>query len=111
MLEERLRKAREARGWTQAQLAAKLNVSDATISRYEKGVRYPDLETLKRLAEVLETSVEYLVAEKPADPDAELPPEARRCLEEFRDFLRHKYLAKDQANGPQKLQKTSGRTP
>ncbi|MBE0467213.1 MAG: helix-turn-helix transcriptional regulator [Candidatus Desulforudis sp.] len=95
MLEDRLRKAREARGWTQSQLGAKLNVSDATISRYEKGLRYPDLETLKRLALVLETSVDYLVGEKPGDPDEELPPEARRCLEEFRSFLRHKYLSKD----------------
>ena len=95
MLKDRLRKARKARGWTQSQLAAQLNVSDATISRYEKGVRYPDLETLKRLADLLETSVDYLVAERPTDPDEELPPEARRCLEEFRSFLRHKYLAKD----------------
>jgi|Deesub1362A_J573_1020465.scaffolds.fasta_scaffold00112_62 transcriptional regulator with XRE-family HTH domain len=95
MLEYRLRKAREARGWTQSQLAAKLNVSDATISRYEKGVRYPDPEMLKRLAFVLEASVDYLVGNEPHNPDAELPPEARRCLEEFRSFLRHKYLTKD----------------
>jgi len=94
MLEERLRKARQAQGWTQSQLAAKLNVSDATISRYEKGVRYPDIETLKRLAFVLETSVDYLVGEKP-DPDEKLPPEARRYLEEFRSFLRHKYRSKE----------------
>jgi hypothetical protein len=43
---------------------------------------------------VLETSVDYLVGEKP-DPDEKLPPEARRYLEEFRSFLRHKYRSKE----------------
>ncbi|HBR33873.1 MAG TPA: XRE family transcriptional regulator, partial [Firmicutes bacterium] len=47
---ERLRLLREKAGWTQEQLGGKINVADATINRYEKGLRKPDIDTLELLA-------------------------------------------------------------
>ncbi|SMB98015.1 Helix-turn-helix [Thermanaeromonas toyohensis ToBE] len=102
-LGERLRKAREAKGLTQAQLGALLNVSDATINRYEKGQRSPDPEMLVKLAEALNVSTDYLLTGKQAsileyeaahrtdDSTDELPEEARRSLEEFKEFMLRKY--------------------
>ncbi len=47
LLGERIKEARLAKGLTQKQLAEMLNTTDATVNRYEKGVRSPDPETLK----------------------------------------------------------------
>lgn len=48
---------RKEKDMTQKDLADKLNVSDKAVSRWETGRSYPDIETLQRLAEVLEVPV------------------------------------------------------
>lgn len=58
---ERLKKLREARHMTQLQLGMKLNVVQETISAYEIGRTEPNLETLSRLADELDTSVDYIL--------------------------------------------------
>jgi transcriptional regulator with XRE-family HTH domain len=102
---ERLKKARQRKGLTQAQLGKLLNVSDATINRYEREQRKPDPEMLRKLAEVLDVSVDYLLngpkasvhdfenlaAHRTDDPLNELPKEARRSLEEFQEYILRKY--------------------
>lgn len=45
----------------QRALADYLNVSVATISHYESGVNYPDVETLSRIADYFGVSVDYLL--------------------------------------------------
>ena len=52
---------RKAKGYTQKDLADKLNVSDKAISRWETGKNYPDIEVLKRLTVVLEVSIDELL--------------------------------------------------
>ena len=48
-----IRQAREGRNWTQMTLAAKLSVSQSTISFWERGVETPSLEHLVELATVM----------------------------------------------------------
>lgn len=48
-----MRTAREARGWTQAELAAQLEVSQSTISFWENGVEIPSLEHQVRLVQAM----------------------------------------------------------
>ena len=50
---EKLREIRVARHLSQKDIADKLNVTSATISRYESGERKLPVETAKRIAEVL----------------------------------------------------------
>ncbi len=45
----------------QSVLAKHLNVSVATISHYESGVNYPDIETTVRLADYFCVSLDYLL--------------------------------------------------
>ena len=52
---------RKEKGMTQKELADKLGVTDKAVSRWETGKNYPDIETLKKLAEVLEVSVNDLL--------------------------------------------------
>lgn len=58
---DRLRKAREMRKMSQEQLGRLIGVRDATINRYEKGNRHPDPNTIRRLANILDVSADYLL--------------------------------------------------
>lgn len=63
----RLREAREARGISQRNLGIEAGldefVASTRINRYEAGVHQPDLQTLQRLAAVLDQPVAYFYAE------------------------------------------------
>lgn len=48
---------RREKGMTQAELAEKLHVTDKAVSRWERGVGFPDIATLEPLAAALEVSV------------------------------------------------------
>jgi transcriptional regulator with XRE-family HTH domain len=61
LLGERIREARLLKKLTQKQLAKLLNVTDATINRYERGLRNPDPEMLKAIADILDVSIDYLL--------------------------------------------------
>ena len=58
---ERLKKLREAKGLTQLRLAMELNVSQETISGYEIGKAVPPAEMLIKLADALDSSVDYIL--------------------------------------------------
>lgn len=58
---ERLRRERIEAGLTQQQVAERAEMDPAEISRYEKGVRSPRLNTVVRLADALEISPSILV--------------------------------------------------
>lgn len=56
---------RRQKGMTQAGLAEKLNVTDKAVSRWERGIGFPDICTIGPLADVLGMSVmEIMKAEK-----------------------------------------------
>ncbi|MED4461817.1 helix-turn-helix domain-containing protein [Metabacillus fastidiosus] len=61
MFGDRIRKLRKEKGLTQEELGKQINVTKVSISGYENGNRTPDTETLQRLADVLETSTEYIL--------------------------------------------------
>ncbi|MDD3796555.1 MAG: helix-turn-helix transcriptional regulator [Lachnospiraceae bacterium] len=61
---ENLRSIRKAKGLTQDELAARINVVRQTISKWEKGLSVPDAEMLIRIAEIFEISVSELLGEK-----------------------------------------------
>ncbi len=58
---ERLKQLREAKNLTQLRLAMELNVSQETISGYEIGKAVPPAEMLIKLADTLDTSVDYIL--------------------------------------------------
>ena len=55
-----LRAQRDARGWTQADLAARVGVSRKTINTIENGIFIPSTVTALKIAEAFETTVEEL---------------------------------------------------
>ncbi|MBR5181962.1 MAG: helix-turn-helix transcriptional regulator [Clostridiales bacterium] len=63
---EKIKELREAKGMTQQNLADLLFVTRQTVSRWEGGSRYPDLVTAKNLADILDTTVDTLMADDTA---------------------------------------------
>lgn len=98
---DRLRQEREFLGWSQTELAYKLGLTPSTINKYESGTRFPDIETLVKIADLFITSTDYLLGRDNSSPkklsitfadgrtvDIEnLPPEEKRLLEEIFKFV------------------------
>ena len=61
MLGDKIKLYREKKRMTQNEVADILNVSPATISKYESGALEPNIESLKRLAELFEISIDELL--------------------------------------------------
>jgi transcriptional regulator with XRE-family HTH domain len=75
---ERLREWRLKRGLTQEELAKKADVPIISVSHFETGHRFPNAESLRRLADALGVSTDYLLGRvnaptgrtlEAADPD------------------------------------------
>ena len=56
-----LKNARLKKGIRAVDLAKALNVSKQTVSNWENGKRQPDINTLIKLADLYEVSLDYLV--------------------------------------------------
>ena len=61
MFSENLKTIRKEKGYTQEELAIKVNVVRQTVSKWEKGLSVPDADVLSHIAEVLEVSVSELL--------------------------------------------------
>lgn len=56
---------------TQIELAERLNYSDKAISKWERAESMPDITVLKRIADLFEVPLDYLVQEDPVIPKKE----------------------------------------
>lgn len=61
MFQENLKQLRKKKGYSQQELAIRLNVVRQTISKWEKGLSVPDADTLIKMAEIFEVSVNELL--------------------------------------------------
>ena len=58
---QRLRAARELREWNQAKLGTEAKLPPSSIAHFETGARKPSFDNLKRLADALEVTTDYLL--------------------------------------------------
>lgn len=63
-LNERIKNLRKEKGWTQLQLAEKLNVTDKAVSKWEVGEANPDLTLIATIASLFGVSIDYLLTGK-----------------------------------------------
>lgn len=75
----RIRELRTAKGWTQADLAARMNTKRQTIGNYETGFRGLDVETICRLCDIFGCTADYLLCRSPL-PSADLDPDEVELL-------------------------------
>ncbi|MGM9637355.1 MAG: helix-turn-helix domain-containing protein [Eubacteriales bacterium] len=77
---DNIRKFRKKNDLTQEELADRLGVSYQSVSRWENGLTYPDIEFLPAIAEMLSCSVDQLMG----IPDAEKEKKAVEAFDELR---------------------------
>jgi transcriptional regulator with XRE-family HTH domain len=104
MFGKRLKQLREDNDLRQEDVGKIVNVEKSTVSQWESGKRTPDVETIMKLADYFNVSIDYILgktdirtpietiaAHRSDDPMSELPEEARKSLEEFKEFILRKY--------------------
>ena len=66
-MKNRLKELRKSRGYTQVSLQMQTGIEQALLSKFEHGERIPPTETLLRLAEFYNVSIDYILCrtEKP----------------------------------------------
>ncbi len=62
---ERIKYLREAKGLTQKDVATKLGLESATVSKYELNLREPNIEALKKLSKIFGVSTDFLLGLTP----------------------------------------------
>lgn len=62
---------RKSKGMTQLELANLMNVTDKAVSKWERDISCPDINSLPKLAEILDVSVDDLMQSKNRNDAAE----------------------------------------
>ena len=87
---ELMAELRQDKGLTQKELGRILSVSTGTISNYENGVHYPDLDKLVQLADFFQVSTDYLLGRQERPAPAGVPgfrlPQDESTLKLIRSF-------------------------
>lgn len=65
----RLKALRKLKGYTQKDFSKIIGVKQTTVSNYEKGLRFPDLDKLNQIANIFNVSVDYLIGRNEIDND------------------------------------------
>lgn len=83
----RIAEQRKKLGLSQEELAAKLKISQKSISKYECGNRRPSYETLLTMASIFGVSVEYLLGTQDEQEEPVYTNQIERnLLEIYRDY-------------------------
>ena len=61
VMENRLKELRKSRGYTQVSLQMQTGIEQALLSKFENGERVPPTETLVRLADFYNVSIDYIL--------------------------------------------------
>ncbi len=58
---KKLKQLRQQTGWSQEQLADRLNVTRQAVAKWERGAGFPDIDNMQALAKLFNTSVDELL--------------------------------------------------
>lgn len=82
---KKLTELRMQKGWSQKDAAAKLGISQALLSHYEKGIRECGLDFLIRAAELYSCTTDYLLGVS-STPRASSEPDADNITADLREY-------------------------
>ena len=60
----RLAEMRERKGWSQAELAEALGVTQSAVGNWESGIRTPRPQTLRRMAALFGVTIDYILGDE-----------------------------------------------
>ena len=83
-ISENIKKLRQSKGMTQEELADRLGVSFQSVSRWENGVSYPDIELIPEIACFFEVSTDVLMGIEKATVEQNLASDLKKIrMDEF----------------------------
>lgn len=91
ILGEKITELRKKNGWSQEELAGKLNVSRQSVSKWESAMSVPELDKILQLGEIFEVSTDYLLKDDkeedyvPGNPGT--PYIRKVTMEEAQEFI------------------------
>ena len=88
---QRIKQLRKQRNWTQKELANKIDVRFPQLNKYESGLHTPPMEKLVKMAEVFDTTIDFLFT---GDRSEQRPMHNLRLLERFQAL--EEFNAEDQ---------------
>jgi transcriptional regulator with XRE-family HTH domain len=88
---QRIKQLRKQRNWTQKELATKIDVRFPQLNKYEGGLHTPPMEKLIKMAEVFDTTIDFLLT---GDRSEQRPMHNLRLLERFQAL--EEFNAEDQ---------------
>ncbi|GGJ76604.1 hypothetical protein GCM10008982_27380 [Anoxybacillus voinovskiensis] len=65
-LADHLKYLRKQQNWTQEDVAQRLNMSRSQISKWETGETLPDLQSLEKLSDLYDVSIDFLIGRRPS---------------------------------------------
>lgn len=74
-LSEKIIKLRKQNGWSQEELAARLDVSRQSVSKWESASSTPDLDKIIKLSDIFGVSTDYLIKDSEDDCAEQSAPE------------------------------------
>jgi transcriptional regulator with XRE-family HTH domain len=108
MFGDRLKKLRISKKLRQIDMAEKLGIARTTYAMYEQGMREPDYDTLKKLADFFDVTVDYLLTGRTETTSHELndlSPEDLEILEKIKSDPNLNLFFKDFASAPEEHQR------
>ncbi len=92
-LYEKIIKLRKSNGWSQEELAEKLDLSRQAISRWENGTALPDANNILQLSKIFGVTSDYLLNEDYSD-NGDIPcvKEAKEALDSKKNSNRKLFL-------------------
>lgn len=85
----RLREARIMKGYTQRQLAEKLNIGGTTVTGYEKDNSEPSMNTISKIMEILDVDANFLFQDESSETtlkEKELSGKIKNVAKKYRDL-------------------------
>ncbi len=91
LLGKKIKELRKARKYTQEQLAEKVGIGTPNISYFETGKFSPSIETLQKIAQVLNVEVYELYMFQPLKSSEEIKKELVQSMDSDEEILRMLY--------------------
>lgn len=86
---------RKQKGFSQEELANRLNVSRQTVSKWEVGESTPDMENLVAISELFEVSLDELVLNRTPEVPEKAEPSEQIVRSEFYSDIKENVLTDD----------------
>ena len=90
-LQNKIIEHRKANGWSQEDLADKLNVSRQAISRWENGTALPDAQNILQISKLFHVTTDYLLNDD-YESDSDIPAIKTATEETEALFMKKKHL-------------------